>query len=51
MKERSELESQIGDNGRTCTGVAGRMRNSEDKRAVDHAKREEIVNDTAYPKT
>jgi len=49
MKERRELESQIGDDGRTCAGVAGRMRNSEDKRAVDHAEGKEIIDNTAYP--
>lgn len=41
MKERRELESQIGDNHRACAGVARRMR---DKRAVDHAEGEEMVN-------
>ena len=49
VKERRELESQIGDGGRTCAGVAGRMRNSEDKGAVDHAKGKKIIDNTAYP--
>ena len=47
--ERDERVCQIGDSERTCAGVAGRTRNSDDRRAVDHAKGKEIIDNTAYP--
>ena len=48
-REERTRESDIGDGGRTCAGVAGRMKNSEDRGAVDHAKGKEIIDNTAYP--